>query len=127
MSWSTSLTVKSLVSDIPIVPADETGERKGVNGHVANHATISTKKVNFDLASVDADKRAVQCSNPSSNPGEEKQAPEGKDRVVRSELTKCPPLRSLSSPPSSTLTPRTLTDVTRNNKEGLIPEDGSAR
>ena len=106
-----------------------------MNGHVANHATISTKKVNFNLASSDADsnrKRAVQCRpvprscNTTVYPGEgEIRGPESMDRATRSELPHCQPPRSLSSPPSSTLAPRTVSDVIRNNKE-LIPEDGAA-
>jgi len=111
----------SFSDDEDFINCNETGERKGVNGHVPNSATISTKKVNFDLASQDAN-GAVQCANPLNKP-DGKRGNEAKDRVARPEKSQTPPLRSISSPPSSTLTPRTLTDVVCNKKEALIHED----
>ena len=102
---------------------DETGERKGVNGHVSQNATISTKKVNFEMASADA-MCAVPCSNPSNQCDGGQRGHETKDRHARSETSQTHPHRSLSSPPSSTLTPRTVLDVVRTQKEPLIQEDG---
>ena len=99
-----------------------------MNGHVPTSATISTKKVNFDLASPDAEV-AVLCSplKPPNNhhKTEGKRAGlESKDRITRSESSQCQPQRSVSSPPSSTIVPRLIADVVCDKKE-IVGEDNS--